>query len=538
MDFMTELEQLNLDEKAAAFVQKLYASMGSVNANLAFKNEMLTSAISSLEQDKATCAAKIKALSSETAAQQIKIQQLTFELAHLRRMRFGARTEAFSAEQRAFFEEDLAQDIAAVEVALEAATPDSSRKPRSRAGRQPLPAHLPRIDVRHELESDTCPDCQSTLTPAGEDITELLHYVPGNFEVQRHIRPKCACRNCQSIVAAPVDPALIDGGMATPALLSWVVSSKYLDHLPLYRIEQIAARQGVTLSRSTMSEWIGRIGVALQPLVDRLHDYLKRRSCLHADETPVRQLDPGKGKTKHAYLWAYRSNDLDRGPPIIVFEYQTSRSGKHARSFLGDWQGYLCVDDYSGYKALFAAGVTDVACWAHARRKFFDLHAAGAHPVAEEALRRIGRLYEIERAGKAFSIDARKTLRNEAQLELQSFYDWLSQIRQGTANGSGLAKACDYVLRRWPAFARYAQTGNLPIDNNPAENVIRPIAIGKKNWLFAGSERAGQRAAAIQSLLATANLNGLDPTVWLTETLQKLPTWPYARIEELLPLRP
>lgn len=237
-------------------------------------------------------------------------------------------------------------------------------------------------------------------------------------------------------------------------------------------------------------------------------------------------------------MGAYRSNDLDPAPPIIVFEYQTSRSGKHARSFWGDWEGHLCVDDYSGYKALFAAGVTDVACWAHARRKFFDLHAAGGHPVAEEALRRIGRLYEIERAGKSLTIDARKTLRNEAQRELQSFYDWLTQIRQGTANGSGLAKACDYVLRRWPAFARYAETGHLPIDNNPAENVIRPIAIGKKNWLFAGSERAGQRAAAIQSLMATANLNGLDPTVWLTETLQKLPTWPYARIEELLPLRP
>jgi hypothetical protein len=187
---------------------------------------------------------------------------------------------------------------------------------------------------------------------------------------------------------------------------------------------------------------------------------------------------------------------------------------------------------------LFADGVTDVACWAHARRKFFDLHAAGGHPVAEEALRRIGRLYEVERAGKALTIDARKTLRNEVQLELQSFYDWLSQIRQGTANGSGLAKACDYVLRRWPAFARYAQTGDLPIDNNPVENVIRPIAIGKKNWLFAGSERAGQRAAAIQSLMATANLNGLEPAAWLTETLQKLPTWPYAKIKELLPLRP
>jgi hypothetical protein len=187
---------------------------------------------------------------------------------------------------------------------------------------------------------------------------------------------------------------------------------------------------------------------------------------------------------------------------------------------------------------LFADGVTDVACWAHARRKFFDLHAAGGHPVAEESLRRIGRLYEVERTGKDLTFEERKILRQDARLELQKFYDWLSQIRRGTANGSGLSKACDYVLRRWPAFARYAQTGDLPIDNNPVENIIRPIAIGKKNWLFAGSERAGQRAAAIQSLMATANLNGLEPAAWLTETLQKLPTWPYARIKELLPLRP
>ena len=327
--------------------------------------------------------------------------------------------------------------------------------------------------------------------------------------------------------------------MAAPGLLSWVVTSKYLDHLPLYRIEQIAARQGVTLSRSTMSEWVGRIGVALQPLVDKLHEHLRSRTSLHADETPVRQLDPGKGKTKNAYLWAYRSNDLDTGPPVVVFEYQTSRSGKHAQSFLKDWRGHLCVDDYNGYKALFAGGVTEVACWAHARRKFFDLHAAGGHPVAAEAIERIGRLYDIERTAKELTIEERQALRSrQAVPELQSFHDWLTQIRLGTATGSGLAKACDYVLRRWPSFERYAGTGHLPIDNNRVENVIRPIAIGKKNWLFAGSESAGQRAAAIQSLLATAKLNGLDPTVWLTETLEKLPACLNKNLGELLPFRP
>lgn len=529
MDFRAEVERLNLDPKAFNIIQNLLSSMDDLdrsNAKLGASNATLAFEVSALEQS--------------NVALEVQNQKLKFEVAHLRRLRFGAKTEAFSADQKRLFEDDLGEDIAAVEAQIEATLPAKSRKPRERAGRQPLPDHLLRIEVRHELESDSCPECQSILTPIGEDVTEQLDYEPGNFVVRRHIRPKCACRHCETIHAAPVDAAIIDGGMAAPGLLSWVACCKYLDHLPLYRIEQMVARQDVTLSRSTLSEWIGRIGVALQPLVNKLHEHLRSRTSLHADETPVRQLDPGKGKTKNAYIWAYRSNDLDTGPPVVVFEYQTSRSGKHAQSFLKDWQGHLCVDDYSGYKALFKeGGITDVACWAHARRKFFDLHAAGGHPVAAEAIERIGRLYDIERTAKELTIEERQALRSrQAVPELQSFHDWLTQIRLGTATGSGLAKACDYVLRRWPSFERYAGTGHLPIDNNRVENVIRPIAIGKKNWLFAGSESAGQRAAAIQSLLATAKLNGLDPTVWLTETLEKLPTCLDKNLGELLPLRP
>jgi len=260
---------------------------------------------------------------------------------------------------------------------------------------------------------------------------------------------------------------------------------------------------------------------------------------LHADETPVQQLDPGKGKTRRAYLWAYRSNDLAGGPSMVVFDYHTSRSGQHAREFLGDWQGHLMVDDYAGYKALLGPRCIEQACWAHARRKFFELQAAGGHAVAEEALRRIGRLYAIEAQAHALSQEQRLALRREhSQVELASLHDWLKAQRISTANGSGLAKAIDYVLRRWGAFANYAASGHLPIDNNPVENAIRPIAIGKKNWLFAGSERAGKRAAAIQSLLATAKLNGLEPSAWLKETLEKLPVWPNSRLDELLPLKP
>jgi hypothetical protein len=251
----------------------------------------------------------------------------------------------------------------------------------------------------------------------------------------------------------------------------------------------------------------------------------------------VQQLDPGKGKTKRAYLWAYRSNDLDEGPRIAVFDYQTGRSGEHARAFLGDWKGHLVVDDYAGYKALFALGISEVGCMAHARRKFFELHAANQNPIAAEALLRIGELYAIEARVRDLGGDARQRLRAEETVpKLHAMHDWLQLTRKNVANGGSLAKAMDYSLKRWTALSRYAHSGNLPIDNNPVENIIRPIAVGKKNWLFTGSERAGRRAAAIQSLLATAKLNDVDPAAWLKDTLEKLPTWPNSRIDELLPL--
>lgn len=312
----------------------------------------------------------------------------------------------------------------------------------------------------------------------------------------------------------------------------------------MYRLEQIAARDQVVLARSTLAEWVGRIGVALQPLAERLTWHLLRGNTLHADETPVSQLDPGRGRTRKAYLWVYRSNDLEPGPPIIVFDYQAGRSGEHARTFLGEWRGHLLVDDYGGYKALFAAandqpsaGVVELGCWAHVRRKFFDLYQANESPMAQEALMRIGRLYEIEQQGRELDHDARRQLRAQHSLpELKALHEWLRTTRARTANGGGSAKALDYALKRWSSLIRYAETGHLPIDNNPVENAIRPIALGKKNWLFTGSERAGKRAAALQTLLGTAKLNGIDPAAWLKDVLEKLPTWPNNRLGELLPL--
>lgn len=483
-------------------------------------------------------------------AKDFKIEALTLELAHIRRIRYGVKSEALSPLQRDVFEEtwntDLSAITAEVEQLADGQPGDTVVKPkRLRAGRQPLPAHLPRIEHRHEPESCTCGQCGKDLVKIGEDVTEQLDVEPAKFFVHRHIRPQYACRACETMTAAPIPPAVIDGGMAAVGLLTWVMISKYQDHLPLYRLEQIAARDQVILSRSTLAEWVGRVGVALQPLVDRLTWHLLQGNTLHADETPVAQLDPGSGKTRKAYLWAYRSNDLaGDGPRLIVFDYQKGRSGGHARQFLGTWKGHLMVDDYVGYKALFVINdnretCIELACLAHARRKFFDLHQANQSPMAWEALQRIGALYNIEAEGKELSINARQQLRREKSLpQLQAFHDWLIQTRVVTANGGASAKALDYTLKRWPALIRYAKTGYLPIDNNPVENCIRPIALGKKNWLFTGSERAGIRAAAIQSLLGTAKLNGLNPTAWLKETLEKLPVWPNSRIDELLPLAP
>jgi transposase len=468
----------------------------------------------------------------------VKIQALTLELAHMKRIKFGKASEAFSGDQLALFGETMATDLAAMEAELEELQGKREPKPRSRAGRQPLAPELPRIEHRHEPASCQCAACGREVVKIGEDVSEQLDVEPARFFVHRHIRPQYACRGCETVTAAPIPPAVIDGGMAAPGLLAWLAVSKFVDHLPLYRIEQIGARQHVPLPRSTLAEWIGKVGVALQRLCDRLVQLLLRRPCLHADETPVRQLDPGQGKTRQAYLWAYRSNSLDEGPPIIVFDYQTGRAGAHARAFLEGWRGHLMVDDYAGYKSLFTEGVTELACLAHVRRKFFELHAANGSPVAAEALQRIGALYAIERQAASLASEARLQLRRSQALPaLADLHAWLLAMQQAVAPGSGAGtgKAIEHALKRWPALVRYAESGTFPIDNNAVENAIRSIAIGKKNWLFAGSERAGRRAAAIQTLLGTAKLNGLDPLHWLASVLERLPTCPNSQIDSLLP---
>jgi transposase len=524
MESRGELDQLNLDPAAKTQV-----------ANL----------IQSLLEQRQRDAEQLQAKDHEIREKDFKIQALTHELAHIRRLRYGVKSESLGSLQHDMFVETLDTDLVAITTEIEQLTDDQSHNAvakRSRAGRQPLPDHLPRIEHYHEADDCHCGQCGKDLVKIGEDVTEQLDVEPAKFFVHRHIRPQYACRDCETITAALIPPAVIDGGLAATGLLTWVMISKYVDHLPLYRLEQIAARDHVVLARSTLAEWVGRVGIALQPLVDRLAWHLLQGNSLHADETPVAQLEPGRGKTRKAYLWAYRSNDLNGDPRIIVFDYQPGRSGAYARQFLGEWQGHLMVDDYGGYKALFVsrnntAACIEQACLAHARRKFFDLHHANQSPMAIQALQFIGKLYAIEVESKPLSIEARKMMRTEKSGPiLSAFHDWLIHTRVNTANGGASARAMDYTLKRWPALSRYAETGHLPIDNNPVENCIRPIALGKKNWLFAGSERAGKRAAAIQTLLGTAKLNGLNPAEWLKDTLEKLPAWPNSRIDELLPL--
>ena len=473
---------------------------------------------------------------------QATIEKLTHEMAVLKRLKFAARSESFSAEQKSLLDEAIDADIEALSRELERERPAAARpSEKLQPKRQPLPASLPRREIRHEPEATVC-SCGCTMKRIGEDIAEKLDYVPGVFSVERHIRGKWTCANCQTLVQAPVAAHIIDKGLPTCGLLAQVLVAKYADHLPLYRQEAIFERAGYGLSRSTLAQWVGACGVQLQPLVDALKAELLARPVLHADETPVAMLKPGNGKTHRAYLWSYGTTVYDP-PKAVVFDFAESRAGRHVQAFLNiddpqGWRGALVCDDYSGYKALFGSRITEAGCLAHARRKFFDLWANHKSGIAEQALGYFGQLYEVEREVHELDADERRRIR---QLKARSIADglraWLIAHRHKVPDGSATAKAIDYSLNRWVALTRYLDDGNLPADNNWIENRIRPIALGRSNWLFAGSLRAGQRAAAIMSLIGSAKLNALDPYAYLKDVLERLPTQPHRRIEELLPHR-
>lgn len=476
-----------------------------------------------------------------------RIEQLTHEIATLRRIRFSATRERLhrdgDPEQAELWGSDLSADLAAMQAELEAlsdapsATESATPAPARRIPkRKPLPEDLPRTVIAHEPDSTVC-GCGSQMQRIGEDVAEKLDFIPGVFHVERHVRGKWVCRCCETLVQAPVPAHVIDKGMPTAGLLADVVVGKYVDHLPLYRKEHIYGRAGLAIPRSTLAAWAGQVGVALQPLADAMVTLIKSCAVVHADETPVQMLQPGAGKTHRAYLWAY-APATSQGFKAVVYDFCTSRGGQHVRDFLGQWRGTLVCDDYAAYKALFAQGVTEAGCMAHARRKFYELHAANNSPLAAVALEYIGKLYEIERLTHDVTPQERLRVRQtKSQPIMNAWHEWLITQRDQLTANSPTAKAIDYSLKRWRGLSQFLHDGAVPIDNNPIENLIRPITLGRNNWLFAGSERAGKRAAAIQSLLQSAKLNGLDPHAWLKDVLQRLPTHRASAIEELLPHR-
>jgi transposase len=484
----------------------------------------------------------------EIAWRDAKIDKLTFELAQLKRLKFDRVSERMDAAQRALFDEAVDGDIAAIDeqlAALQATLPPKPDDEKKTPKRAALPERLPRREVRHEPENTTCA-CGCALKRVGEDISEKLDYTPGIFTVERHVRGKWACAACRTLVQAPVPAAVIDKGIPTAGLLAQVLVAKHADHLPLYRQEAIFGRAGLAIPRATLGAWVGQCGARLEPLAEALKAELLHCQVLHADETPVAMLAPGKGKTQRAYLWAYAAATSE---PIkaVVYDFTPGRSGEHARIFLGHdperrerdqaaWTGHLVCDDFSGYKALFGKGVVEVGCMAHARRKFVELHTANKSSIAGAALELIRQLYQVERDIKAEDADTRLRLRRERAAAIaKNLHEWLTAQRQRVPEGSATAKALDYSLNRWPALTRYLEDARLPIDNNHDEQQIRPWATGRKNWLFAGTLAAGKRAAAITSLIQSAKLNGHDPYAYLKDILERLPTQRVSAINELLP---
>ncbi|MGF6904767.1 transposase [Paraburkholderia sp. GAS348] len=409
---------------------------------------------------------EVRARDSELRFKDARIAQLTHEMAVLKRWKFAARSEKLGAEQQSLLDEAIDADLVAIEQEIEQLAAQSKadaipNKPR----RMPLPANLPRIEVRHEPESTTC-GCGCQLRRIGEDVSEKLDYTPGVFTVERHVRGKWVCARCETLIQAPVPAQVIDKGIPTAGLLAQVLVAKYGDHLPLYRQEGIFGRAGLAIPRSTLAQWVGMCGVQLQPLVDALKEQMLRHRVMHADETPVAMLSPGKGKTQRAYLWTYCPGAFE-DLKAVVYDFADSRAGEHARDFLGDWRGQLVCDDFTGYKALFAQGVTELGCMAHARRKFYDLHTASKSEIARDALQYIGQLYEIEREVQQLAPNERLDIRQQrARPIAEALHAWMTQQRVRVSEGSAIAKALDYSLRRWVALTRYLDDPQVPIDNN------------------------------------------------------------------------
>jgi len=491
--------------------------------------------------DIAELKALVLAKQSELDSRRTEIENLKLFILKLKRMQFGPRSEKFTRDiaQLELQLEDLeaAQAAAEPEPAQQA---DKQQRAARKPARRPLPADLPRETETIEPRQKACPDCGGGLKLLGADVSETLEYIPASFKVIRTVRPKLSCACCSRIVQEPAPNRPIARGLAGAGLLAHVLVAKYADHLPLYRQSEIFERQGIELERSTLADWVGGASRTLQPLVDELMKYVLSAEKLHGDDVPVPVLEPGNGKTKTGRLWTYVRDDRPAGseePAAVWFAYSPDRKGEHPAGHLEKYAGVLQADGDAGFNKLSEKGrIVEAACWAHVRRKFHDLYQAHRSPIAKEALERIGQLYGIEQEIRGRSPAERKEVRQaRSRALLEALHIWWKATLAKLSQKSDVAVAIRYALDRWSALLRFCGDGRVEMDNNAAERALRAVALGRKNYRFAGSDAGGERAVVIYSLLGSAKLNGIDPETYLSSVLRCIADPPINRIAELLP---
>ena len=492
--------------------------------------------------------ADVQTLQEWVRARDLIIEQLKSEIFRLRRWQYGQSSEQLAAiDQLQLALDDLgpAPKLAPAPSATvpAAATAESNKQakvvPLRRAPRV-MPAHLPRRTIVHATGHCDCPACGGVLRQMGEDVSEQLHFVPGYFEVIRHVRPKLSCRACSTIVQALAPLRPIARGMATAGLLAQVLIAKYADHCPLYRQSQIYHRSGVELDRATLAAWVAESAKLLAPLAAAIGRYVMRAEKVHADDTPVPVLEPGRGKTRTARVWTYVRDDRPSGgsdPPAVWYQYSPDRKSERPQRHLKNFSGILQADAYSGFAPLYQKGrIVEAACWAHARRKFFDLFKRHHSPVTEEAIRRIAECYAIEKQIRGEPPEERLRVRVAETLpRLEALREWLTATLRQTSGKSALGKAIKYTLVRWDAMTLFTRDGRAEIDNNTAEREIRSVVMGRRNYLFQGSDHGGDNAAIIYSLINTAKLNGVEPYAYMKAVLERIADHPINHIDELLP---
>ena len=492
---------------------------------------------SELPDDPAT----LKAMLLAERARASRLEQIIKEL---QRHRFGRRAETLPEDQLLLGLEEAEQVEASGNAEGEQSDPDKGKAHagQRRRNRGSLPAHMPRIETVIDIDDKACPCCQGALHRIGEDVSERLDIIPAQFRVLVVRRPKYGCRACEEVVVQMPAPArLIEGGLPTEATVAQVLVSKYADHLPLYRQSQIYARQGITLDRSTLADWVGRAAFHLKPIHEQLLSNLKASPKLFADETTAPVLDPGRGRTKTGQLWAYARDDRPWGgsdPPGAAYVYAPDRKAVRPLSHLDGFTGILQVDGYAGYRALAERNTVQLAfCWSHVRRRFYELAAAGPAPIASEALERIAALYRIETDIRGWSADERRFHRQEKSRPIaDALKPWLTEKLALISQKTKLAEAIRYALSRWEGLTRFLDDGRIEIDSNIVERAIRPIALNRKNALFAGSDGGGEHWAVIASLIETCKLNGVEPQSYLADVLNRIVNdHPQANIDELLP---